>query len=117
MAPHMASFVREQAPALVPGLHCHRDEEGATAAGARDPLLLQLERGSPVAPTAWLPDPPVRRLGLARMPSEPTPFEVHESGALLHGTKADLKVGDLLEPGRRSNFAEGRTMNLSLIHI
>jgi rifampin ADP-ribosylating transferase len=45
------------------------------------------------------------------MPSEPTPFEVHESGALLHGTKADLKVGDLLVPGRRSNFAEGRTMN------
>jgi rifampin ADP-ribosylating transferase len=45
------------------------------------------------------------------MSTEPTPFEVHESGALLHGTKADLKVGDLLEPGRRSNFAEGRTMN------
>jgi rifampin ADP-ribosylating transferase len=45
------------------------------------------------------------------MPSEPTPFEVRESGALLHGTKADLKVGDLLEPGRRSNFGEGRTAN------
>jgi rifampin ADP-ribosylating transferase len=45
------------------------------------------------------------------MPREPTPFEVHESGALLHGTKADLKVGDLLEPGRRSNFGEGRTAN------
>jgi rifampin ADP-ribosylating transferase len=45
------------------------------------------------------------------MPSEPTPFEVHESRALLHGTKADLKVGDLLEPGRRSNFVERRTMN------
>ena len=45
------------------------------------------------------------------MPTEPTPFEVYESGVLLHGTKADLKVGDLLEAGRRSNFAEGRTMN------
>jgi rifampin ADP-ribosylating transferase len=43
------------------------------------------------------------------MPTEPTPFEV--SGALLHGTKADLKVGDLLEPGRQSNFDEDRTMN------
>lgn len=42
---------------------------------------------------------------------EPTPFEVHESGALLHGTKADLAVGDLLVPGRRSNFDEDRTMN------
>lgn len=39
------------------------------------------------------------------------PFEVHDSGALLHGTKADLAVGDLLVPGCRSNFEEGRTMN------
>jgi len=45
------------------------------------------------------------------MTNEPTPFEVHESDALLHGTKADLAVGDSLEPGRRSNFEEGRTMN------
>ncbi|MEO6606390.1 MAG: NAD(+)--rifampin ADP-ribosyltransferase [Aeromicrobium sp.] len=43
--------------------------------------------------------------------SVPKPFEVHESGALLHGTKADLAVGDLLVPGRLSNFAEGRIMN------
>ncbi len=41
----------------------------------------------------------------------PTPFEVHESGALLHGTKADLAVGDLLVPGRPSNFEAGRIMN------
>ncbi|WP_332642088.1 NAD(+)--rifampin ADP-ribosyltransferase [Aeromicrobium sp.] len=41
----------------------------------------------------------------------PTPFEVHESGALLHGTKADLAVGDLLVPGRESNFETGRIMN------
>ena len=41
----------------------------------------------------------------------PTPFEVHESGALLHGTKADLAVGDLLVPGRESNFEAGRIMN------
>ncbi len=39
----------------------------------------------------------------------PTPFEVHPSGALLHGTKADLQIGDLLEPGRRSNFGDDRT--------
>ncbi|WP_221498302.1 NAD(+)--rifampin ADP-ribosyltransferase [Pseudonocardia eucalypti] len=45
------------------------------------------------------------------MTNEPTPFEVHESGALFHGTKADLKVGDLLEPGRRSNYEDGRTAN------
>ncbi|MFL6180744.1 MAG: NAD(+)--rifampin ADP-ribosyltransferase [Actinomycetes bacterium] len=45
------------------------------------------------------------------MTNEPKPFEVHESGALLHGTKAALGLGDLLVPGRPSNFEEGRTMN------
>src|ERR1700709_686861 len=45
------------------------------------------------------------------MTTEPTPFEVHESGALFHGTKADLSGGDLLVPGRRSNFGGGRTAN------
>lgn len=39
------------------------------------------------------------------------PFEVHESGALLHGTKADLSIGDLLVPGRQSNFEDGRVSN------
>lgn len=31
--------------------------------------------------------------------------------ALLHGTKACLAMGDLLTPGRESNFEPGRTMN------
>lgn len=39
------------------------------------------------------------------------PFEVHGSGALLHGTKADLRVGDLIVAGRRSNYGGGRTAN------
>lgn len=38
----------------------------------------------------------------------PEPFEVHESGALFHGTKADLRVGDRLVPGQRSNYGGGR---------
>jgi rifampin ADP-ribosylating transferase len=42
---------------------------------------------------------------------EPVPFEVYEAGVYLHGTKADLAVGDLLRPGRESNFEAGRTMN------
>lgn len=41
----------------------------------------------------------------------PVPFEVHESGALLHGTRADLAVGDLLVPGRPSNYQPSRIMN------
>lgn len=45
------------------------------------------------------------------MTSTPKPFEVHESGAFLHGTRADLSVGDLLVPGRRSNYERGRVSN------
>ena len=44
----------------------------------------------------------------------PSPFEVYEvyeEGLYLHGTKAALDIGELLEPGRESNFAAGRTMN------
>ena len=42
---------------------------------------------------------------------EPVPFEVYEPGVYLHGTKADLAVGDMLVPGRESNFEQGRMMN------
>ena len=45
------------------------------------------------------------------MANAPEPFVVHESGALLHGTRADLAVGDLLVPGRESNFEDGRISN------
>lgn len=42
---------------------------------------------------------------------EPVPFEAYEDGIFLHGTKADLVVGELLVPGRESNFEDGRVMN------
>jgi rifampin ADP-ribosylating transferase len=42
---------------------------------------------------------------------EPVPFEVYEVDVYLHGTKADLAVGEMLVPGRESNFEEGRLMN------
>lgn len=42
---------------------------------------------------------------------EPVPFEAYQAGVYLHGTKADLAVGDLLVPGRESNFEAGRVMN------
>ncbi len=45
------------------------------------------------------------------MTNTPKPFEVHESGAFLHGTKADLRVGELLVPGRPSNYGVGRIAN------
>jgi rifampin ADP-ribosylating transferase len=45
------------------------------------------------------------------MPKPPEPFEIYAEGILLHGTKAQLAVGDLLVPGRPSNFEPGRVMN------
>ena len=42
---------------------------------------------------------------------EPVPFEVYKVGVYLHGTKADLAVGDLLVSGRESNFEADRVMN------
>jgi rifampin ADP-ribosylating transferase len=42
---------------------------------------------------------------------EPVPFEEFKEGVYLHGTKADLGVGDLVAPGRESNFEAGRVMN------
>lgn len=45
------------------------------------------------------------------MENEPTPPEVHDSGPFFHGTKADLRQGDVLEPGRSSNYGEPRVGN------
>src|SRR3954453_13131923 len=42
---------------------------------------------------------------------EPVPFEPYQAGVYLHGTKADLAVGEMLVPGRESNFEPGRVMN------
>ena len=52
-------------------------------------------------------------------PTTPVPFEVWtddrgEEG-FLHGTKADLKPGDLIEPGRSSNY--GRRDNAAFVYL
>lgn len=44
------------------------------------------------------------------MTERPTPFEVYVPGVYLHGTKAVLQPGDLLVPGRISNYDSGRTL-------
>ena len=44
------------------------------------------------------------------MEDEPTP-QVQDDGPFYHGTKADLQVGDLLEPGRGSNYGARATAN------
>ena len=38
------------------------------------------------------------------MTATPERFEVHESGAYFHGTRADLRAGDFLVSGHRSNY-------------
>ena len=45
------------------------------------------------------------------MTRAPTPSAVQDPGPFYHGTKAELKPGDLLEPGHRSNFGEGGSAN------
>ncbi|EFQ82908.1 hypothetical protein HMPREF0063_12117 [Aeromicrobium marinum DSM 15272] len=45
------------------------------------------------------------------MTDAPKPFEVHEPDVLLHGTRADLVVGDLLTAGQLSNYGRDRTAN------
>jgi len=45
----------------------------------------------------------------------PVPFEVHPSGAYLHGTKADLRAGDLLVAGHRSHYGSGR--RAGFVHV
>jgi hypothetical protein len=36
---------------------------------------------------------------------------ITDKGPFYHGTRADLQVGDLLTPGRDSNYTSGLTMN------
>ncbi|NKX93013.1 NAD(+)--rifampin ADP-ribosyltransferase [Sanguibacter hominis ATCC BAA-789] len=40
----------------------------------------------------------------------PVPFELYAEGVYLHGTRADLAPGELLGPGRASNFEDGLEM-------
>ena len=45
------------------------------------------------------------------MAGTPERFRVHESGAYFHGTRADLRVGDHLTPGHRSNYRREHISN------
>src|SRR3954447_5619297 len=50
-------------------------------------------------------------MSATREPVPFEPFEPYQAGVYLHGTKADLAVGEMLVPGRESNFEQGRVMN------
>ena len=45
------------------------------------------------------------------MSIDPTRLGSEDPGPFFHGTKTDRQLGDLLEPGKTSNFGEGRTAN------
>jgi rifampin ADP-ribosylating transferase len=45
------------------------------------------------------------------MENEPMPFGVPDSGPFYHGTKADLRAGDLLGAGYSSNYGERKDAN------
>lgn len=45
------------------------------------------------------------------MEDEQTTPQVQDDGPFYHGTKADLQVGDLLQPGRGSNYGARATAN------
>ena len=51
--------------------------------------------------------------GLLRDPP-PTPRAVDDAGPFFHGTKADVRPGDLLTPGWRSNYGSGQANHIYL---
>ena len=45
------------------------------------------------------------------MAVDPTRLGANDPGPFFHGTRAELRTGDLIEAGRDSNFGERRTAN------
>jgi len=84
-----------------------------TAAARRaDPVVLAVLSRYPRAPeghsrVAVL----TRRLDDLLRDPPPAPRVVDDRGPFFHGTRADLRPGDLLAPGRRSNYGSGRPSN------
>lgn len=53
----------------------------------------------------------IRRLDSLLRDPPPPPRVVDDPGPFFHGTRADLRPGDLLQPGRRSNYGPRRPAN------
>ena len=53
----------------------------------------------------------IQRLDSLLRDPPPTPRVVDDPGPFFHGTRADLRPGDLLTPGWRSNYGSGRSAN------
>ena len=79
------------------------------AAGRASPVVLDVLSRYPRAPkgrtrVAVL----MQRLDSLLRDPPPTPRVVDDPGPFFHGTRADLRPGDLLTPGWRSNYGSGR---------
>lgn len=82
------------------------------AAGRATPVVLDVLTRYPRAPkgrsrVAVL----LERLDILLRDPPPPPRVVDDPGPFFHGTKADLRPGDLLTPGWRSNYGSGRQAN------
>ena len=82
------------------------------AAGRADPTVRAVLARYPRAPqgrsrVAGL----VHRLDSLLRDPAPTPRVVDDPGPFFHGTRADLRSGDLLTPGWRSNYGSRRVAN------
>jgi Rifampin ADP-ribosyl transferase len=51
----------------------------------------------------------------SRAQKEPMPPEAKDFGPFFHGTKADVRPGDLLHPGYSSNF--GQRLNANYVYL
>ena len=91
-----------------------RRHAAACAVGARSLMSRLISPGvsgrrfSPTATVISWAGPSMGSSRRTAMSEPPVPFEVYEAGTLLHGTKAQLPPGNLLMPGRPSNFESGR---------
>ncbi|GAA2747202.1 hypothetical protein GCM10009868_35690 [Terrabacter aerolatus] len=84
-----------------------------TAAARRaDPVVLEVLSRYPRAPQgrSRIAALMTRLDGLLRDPP-PTPRVVDDAGPFFHGTRADVRPGDLLTPGWRTNYGSGRRSN------
>ena len=81
-----------------------------TAAAKRaTPVVLDVLSRYPRAPKGRTRDAVLmERLDSLLRDPPPTPRVVDDPGPFFHGTKADLRPGDLLTPGWRSNYGSGR---------
>ena len=86
------------------GVCDHRRRQASHAGRPRraDPLSAGADRGAAGSRSSC------ERLDSLLRDPPPTPRVVDDPGPFFHGTKADLRPGDLLTPGWRSNYGSGR---------